>query len=272
MTTDEWGYEEFNGPMVWPKLFPQAGGLLQSPVNIETSKSTNDMTLKSKLLYWNYCPEMCTKIINTGYGWKVDATGGEGSELSGGPLGHKYKLEQFHCHWGCTSSKGSEHTVDGMPYAGELHLVHWNCDKYNSFSEAIAHPDGLAVLGVFLQAGTESHNELEKIVSLIPQVALRNQTAEITNSIDPTNLLPEDVTYWTYHGSLTTPPCSECVTWIMFKSPLEVSEKQLNAFRSMRTWTPEECCSEAHGGPQLVNNYRPPLPLGNRVLRECGAM
>ncbi|KAE9544967.1 hypothetical protein AGLY_000510 [Aphis glycines] len=138
-------------PMVWPKLFPQAGGLLQSPVNIETSKSTNDMTLKSKPLYWNYCPEMCTKIINTGYGWKVDATGGEGSELSGGPLGHKYKLEQFHCHWGCTSTKGSEHTVDGMPYAGELHLVHWNCDKYNSFSEAIAHPDGLAVLGVFLQ-------------------------------------------------------------------------------------------------------------------------
>jgi len=42
------------------------------------------------------------------------------SELSGGPLGHKYKLEQFHCHWGCTSSKGSEHTVDGRPYAGEV--------------------------------------------------------------------------------------------------------------------------------------------------------
>lgn len=41
-------------------------------------------------------------------------------ELFGGPLGHKYKLEQFHCHWGCTSSKGSEHTVDGMPYAGEV--------------------------------------------------------------------------------------------------------------------------------------------------------
>lgn len=47
---------------------------------------------------------------------------------------------------------------------------------------------------------------------------------------------------------------------------------QLNAFRSMRMKTPEECCSDPHGGPQLVNNYRPPLPLGNRVLRECGAM
>lgn len=67
------------GPSVWPLLFPQAAGSLQSPVNIETSKSTNDTTLKCKPLYWNYCPEMCTQIINTGYGWKVDATGGKGS-------------------------------------------------------------------------------------------------------------------------------------------------------------------------------------------------
>lgn len=62
-------------------MFPQAAGSLQSPVNIETSKSTNDTTLKCKPLYWNYCPEMCTKIVNTGYGWKVDATGGEGSGM-----------------------------------------------------------------------------------------------------------------------------------------------------------------------------------------------
>lgn len=45
-------------------------------------------------------------------------------ELSGGPLGHKYKLEQFHCHWGCTSTKGSEHTVDGVPYAGEVSEIY----------------------------------------------------------------------------------------------------------------------------------------------------
>lgn len=61
-----------------------------------------------------------------------------------------YKLEQFHCHWGCTSDRGSEHTVDGRAYAGELHLVHWNCSKYSSFGEAAGYPDGLAVLGVFL--------------------------------------------------------------------------------------------------------------------------
>lgn len=60
------------------------------------------------------------------------------TELSGGPLGHKYKLEQFHCHWGCTSSKGSEHTVDGKPYAGEVsrfsgQLFLFSCIYQHSF-------------------------------------------------------------------------------------------------------------------------------------------
>lgn len=102
------------------------------------------------------------------------------SELAGGPLSSKYRLEQFHMHWGDCDNEGSEHTVDGKSFAGEvgnpsgtrvttvaalslltivvlclvfsqLHLVHWNCEKYDSFSEAAAHPDGLAVLGVFIK-------------------------------------------------------------------------------------------------------------------------
>lgn len=66
-------------------------------------------------------------------------------------MNNKYQLEQFHCHWGCSDGKGSEHTVDGTSYSGELHLVHWNKTKYSSISEAASHPDGLAVLGVFLK-------------------------------------------------------------------------------------------------------------------------
>lgn len=77
---------------------------------------------------------------------------GTGSELIGGPLGNDvFKLEQFHCHWGSCNEIGSEHTVDGTSYAGELHLVHWNTTKYKTFGEAASAPDGLAVLGVFLQ-------------------------------------------------------------------------------------------------------------------------
>lgn len=77
------------------------------------------------------------------------------TELRGGPLGSDvYKLQQWHCHWGARNGEGSEHTVDGRSFSGELHLVHWNTSKYNSFAEAAGQADGLAVLGVFLMVST----------------------------------------------------------------------------------------------------------------------
>ncbi|UYV78080.1 hypothetical protein LAZ67_16000042 [Cordylochernes scorpioides] len=74
-----------------------------------------------------------------------------GGVVSGGFLDHRYRFQQFHMHWGDCLASGSEHTVDGAAYPGELHFVHWNEEKYNSFQEAAAEPDGLVVLGVFLQ-------------------------------------------------------------------------------------------------------------------------
>lgn len=63
----------------------------------------------------------------------------------------KYTLVQFHCHWGATNDQGSEHTINGNKFAGELHFVHWNSTKYKTLVEAAQHPDGLCVLGVFLK-------------------------------------------------------------------------------------------------------------------------
>lgn len=66
---------------------------------------------------------------------------GKNSELTGGPLNNDiYLVEQFHCHWGCSDGRGSEHTVDGQAFSGELHIVHWNSSKYKSFQEAAGHP------------------------------------------------------------------------------------------------------------------------------------
>ncbi|KAK0161358.1 hypothetical protein PV327_009836 [Microctonus hyperodae] len=81
----------------------------------------------------------------------------------------------------------------------------------------------------------------------------------------------DDNGYWTYLGSLTTPPFNESVTWVLFKKYIEVSHHQLNIFRNLRKFPRgEECpCHENHG--VVINNFRPPLPLGNRVLRECGS-
>lgn len=272
----EWGYAENNGPLTWHRKYPLALGPRQSPVDLRGSDARPDTTARP--LHRRYNPQAGCSLSNTGYGWKVQISGPTAprkddlmfwfSELSGGPLSSRYRLEQFHMHWGGYDNEGSEHTVDGQPFAGELHLVHWNCDKYDSFGEAAAQPDGLAVLGVFLQVG-QPLKELEKVTSLMGKITHKGAHVDIDGELDPTNLLPAKSSYWTYLGSLTTPPCNESVTWIVFKEPLTISQDQLETMRSLRCFSEgEECpCDNLNG--VLVKNFRPPLPLGNRVLREC---
>lgn len=265
----QWGYDAENGPEQWFKQYPQASGHRQSPVNITPSSAKRGSDLKVSPLKWSYVPEHTKSLVNPGYCWRVDVNGAE-SMLSGGPLGNNiYKLEQFHCHWGCTDEKGSEHTVDGVSYAGELHLVHWNTTKYKTFGEAALQSDGLAVLAVFLKAGAE-HAELNKVTSLLPFVVHKGDRVTLPNGCDPAKFLPDIPAYWTYEGSLTTPPCSESVIWIVFKTPVEVSRAQLDAMRNLNCYdVKEECpCNDVKG--KVINNFRPPLPLGNRELREIG--
>lgn len=93
--------------------------------------------------------------------------------------------------------------------------------------------------------------------------------------------LSEDITYWTYHGSLTTPPCSECVTWVMFKRPIEVSENQVNILDIILFYLLEQCKITWHGLQiffsalarlfifMLVNNYQDKIKhfFSNMILR-----
>lgn len=270
-----WGYTELNGPHVWKEMYPQAAGQRQSPVDIRTKATTQSSDLSSNPLRWTYVPENTRSLVNPGYCWRVDVDG-KGSTLTGGPLQDEvFILEQFHSHWGCSDGRGSEHTVDGEAFSGELHLVHWNQTKYSSFAEAAGQPDGLAVLGVFLKVG-KPHPEMDTIAKLLPFITHKGDRITIPKPLDPANLLPASKAYWTYLGSLTTPPCSESVTWILFKEPIEVSREQLELFREMRCYDArEECpCDDSlhktfeYG--KVINNYRPPLELGNRELREYG--
>lgn len=116
--------------------------------------------------------------------------------------------------------------MDGEAFAGELHLVHWDKSKYGSFAEAAGKPDGLAVLGVFLKVG-KHHPEMDKIAQLLPFITHKGDRITLRDAIDPVKLLPEDTTFWTYLGSLTTPPFYESVIWIVFKHAIEVSEEQV---------------------------------------------
>lgn len=103
------------------------------------------------------------------------------------------------------------------------------------------------------------------------EIVKQNYFSKVTlpEPCDPNKLLPNNPAYWTYFGSLTTPPFSESVIWLVFKEPVEVSKKQLELMRNLRCYDVNEPCP-CDGNGKVINNYRPTLPLGNRELREIG--
>ncbi|NWV48564.1 CAH7 anhydrase, partial [Daphoenositta chrysoptera] len=141
----------------------------------------------------------------------------------------------------------------------KLHLVHWNARKYATFGEAAAAPDGLAVVGVFLEIGKE-HASMNRLTDALYMVKFKGTKAQF-RGFNPKCLLPPSLDYWTYLGSLTTPPLNESVTWIVLKEPIRISVKQLEKFR-MLLFTGEE-----DQRIQMANNFRPPQPLKGRIVR-----
>ncbi|CAG0912634.1 unnamed protein product [Notodromas monacha] len=258
-------YGEFC-PHTWAVHFPLASGKRQSPIDIPSGRG--EAVNFSSGLAWTYDSDACDRITNTGHGWKLLVSGN--GELWGGPLPSKFKLEQIHAHWGCTENEGSEHTVDGVAYPGEIHLVHWDSEKYSSFAEAANADGGLAVLGVFITVGDQAHDEIQKIVDALELIPNKDMTENLAKTVDPLKLLPESKAFWNYEGSLTTPPCLETVNWIVFKTPLTVSKEQISAFRALRAYAPEEDKpGDDEFGGQVVQNFRPPMPLCGRVVRDC---
>ncbi|TTQ07463.1 Carbonic anhydrase 1 [Bagarius yarrelli] len=232
-----WGYGANNGPNKWHETFPIANGPRQSPIDIVTGEVQHDPKLKPLAL--RYDPSASLDIINNGHSVQVTFLDDEDkSTLKEGPITGTYRLKQFHFHWGASDDKGSEHTVNGKMYPAELHLVHWNT-KYPNFGEAASKSDGLAVVGVFLE-GTQT----------------------TFADFDPTLLLPKTLDYWTYDGSLTTPPLLESVTWIVCKQSISVSSAQMEKFRAL--------LFSGEGEPEcrMVDNYRPPQPLKDRKVRS----
>lgn len=244
---------------LWQSPLTIPGGTRQSPINIQWRDSVYDPVLKP--LKISYDPATCLHIWNNGYSFLVEFDdSADRSIIVGGPLENQYRLKQFHFHWGAINEWGSEHTVDSKFYPAELHLVHWNAVVYPTFEEAVMEGDGLAVIGVFLKLGAH-HEGLQTLVDALPAIKHKDTVIEF-DVFDPSCLLPPCPDYWTYAGSLTTPPLTESVTWIIKKQPIEVDENQLEAFR-MLLFT-----SDGEEEKRMVDNFRPLQPLMNRTVRS----
>ncbi|XP_018607945.1 carbonic anhydrase 7 isoform X2 [Scleropages formosus] len=260
MTGHHWGYGEENGPSAWHKDYPIAQGNRQSPIDIVPTEAVYDDSLPPIMVSYDHCTSL--SISNNGHSVVVDFDDGDGrAVIKGGPLEVPYRLKQLHFHWGGQGSHGSEHTISGKTFASELHLVHWNAAKYKTFGDAAVAPDGLAVLGVFLEVGDE-HRGLHNITDALYMVKFKGSFVDF-KGFNPRCLLPSNLCYWTYPGSLTTPPLHESVTWIVLKEPIGVSEKQMGKFRMLLFSGEEE-----EDRKRMVNNFRPPQPLKGRKVRS----
>ncbi|XP_040185299.1 carbonic anhydrase 7 [Rana temporaria] len=255
-----WGYGEEDGPSEWHRYFPIAQGNRQSPINIVANQAVFNPSLKPLVV--SYDQSTSISLSNNGHSVMVEFDDNDDKTvLSGGPLNDSYRLKQFHFHWGTQRHEGSEHTVDGKSYPCELHLVHWNAKSYPTFADAAGAPDGLVVIGVFLEIG-EEHPSLNRLTDALYMVRFKGTKAQFDN-FNPKCLLPQSLDYWNYPGSLTTPPLNETVNWIVLKETISVSEKQMERFRKTLLFNAEEEQERIH----MVNNYRPPQPLNGRKVQ-----
>jgi carbonic anhydrase len=223
MNTDtEWGYVGDVGPEHWASLsneFCACDGSNQSPINLPAGAEPEGELQVSI----HYAPAT-GRLDYTSYGVQM--------RLRGGSIqvdGSRHTLVQFHFH------TPSEHRVDGRPFPGELHLVH--LDENDHFT----------VIALLMKIG--AHNPaVDAIWETFPKV---ENAAPMT--FDASVLLPDKRTAYVYDGSLTTPPCSENVRWLVMQEPVEFSDVQI------------EQLTAVHASENIHNN-RPVQALNGRSI------
>lgn len=117
---------------------------------------------------------------------------------------------------------------------------------------------------MFLDVGNEDNEEFDKLTSKLGEIRFKGEKTQLSQPVHLSKLLPDEKCFWTYEGSLTTPPLCESVTWIVLQTPVKVSAKQIDSFRSICYNKKDE--SPAEGDGRIVQNFRPAQPLCNRVV------
>ena len=220
-----WTYTGDRGPENWGELTDEfeacAEGDEQSPIDVV------EVEPDTETLGFDYEASSGT-ILNNGHTIQVKPSDGGSITVND----ERFDLVQFHFH------APAEHKLEGATHALEIHLVHQNDD------------DELAVVGAFIKPGA-SNEALDPFWNDLPEDA--DEEVDLPDDVDPADLLPLDRdAMYLYDGSLTTPPCSEGVQWILLPEAVEMSEDQIDMFRDL-----------------YDNNARPVQPLNDREVTEA---
>ncbi len=218
-----WSYEGDTGPAMWGSLDQSFAacddGARQSPVDITGAVAGGESELEIR---WQPGD---AEVVDNGHTIVVNVAEGSAISLEG----REFALLQFHFH------HPSEHTVEGSAAPIDIHFVH------------AAAEDDLAVIGVFLEAG-EADPTIQSIWEAIPAAG---EPPGALAALDPRALLPEGGSHYRYPGSLTTPGCSEIVSWVVMTESVAVSQDQIDAFAAL-----------------YPMNARPVQPLNERTIER----
>ena len=220
-----WNYMGVEGPEHWGMLSTEymaceAGGR-QSPIDIQMPEPGHHQ----ETLIFRYKTSQIHEL-NDGHTIQVSHVSGCKVDLNK----HTYKLRQFHFH------EPSEHHIEGKAFPMEMHLVH---------QDARGH---ILVIAVMMEIGTD-HPILAKLWNWLPKQM--GKEVSIPLDISLRDILPTNTHHFSYSGSLTTPPCTEGVQWIVLTEPIKISEEDVRKFVAV-----------------IGHNARPVQPLGDRSIQE----
>jgi carbonic anhydrase len=222
-----WTYEGHTSAEHWGDMqsdFAECKlGKNQSPIDIYAGATEKANLAPIKPAYKSSAAD----LVNNGHTIQIDLTDAGGASLSNGD----YKISQFHFH------TPSEEKINGLSYPLVAHMVHKNA------------AGNLAVVAVLFKEGKENA-ALKDVFSRLPP---KEGKAALATGFDPSKLLPTNLSYFSFTGSLTTPPCSEGVSWHVLKNPVEMSAAQINAFKNIYRM-----------------NARPVQPLNGRKVLSVG--
>jgi carbonic anhydrase len=227
-TEPHWTYEGDTGPNKWGTLSDDysacADGSKQSPIDIK-----DPVTVGLTDVGFSYTT-MGGTVVDNGHALQVKFEPGSSITVDG----TRYDLLQMHFH------TPSEHTFDGKDHAGELHLVHADAEG------------NLAVVGLLIDEADGDNTRFDPVLKVLPSGG--NNNLPSAGPLELALMLPDDRSAVRYQGSLTTPPCSEIVKWLVVSKPITMSKSQLEAITGLHD-----------------NNNRPPQPTkGRPVLLDSG--